>query len=109
MTTNENTLYTSGEMAGPSFRWGHTASIVTGTLSVLLTISLFSTELATNIISVVLQLIGATAVISYIVITISFLRLNLLKLILRYRGWAYHPRSPLTRMYLGNSPAFLLA
>lgn len=98
-----NAVYTSSNVAGPSFRWGNTATLVTATLSFLLLISLISRDVAAAIVQISLEVVGGLALLAYIIITVSYLRLNLLKFILRNRSWAYHPMSPFTRLYLGIS------
>jgi hypothetical protein len=85
------------------FRWGSTATVVTAALSSLLAISLFNAELANAIINRTFQVVGIAVVISYVVLTVSWIRLHLLKLLLKWRGWAYIPRSAIARFYLGNS------
>lgn len=99
--SDQPSLFLSSQEAGPHFRWGKTATTVTVLLSALSLLSLFAPDVASVIISIGLQLVGGISLIVYIVLNVSYLRLNLLKLLLRYRNWANHPRSGFTRMYLG--------
>jgi len=92
----------SSQAAGPSLRWGTTASIATGTLSFLLVLSLLAPTLASWITSLCIQLAGVAAIIAYIIMSIPHARFGLLKLLLKWKDWAYMPRSRWTRLYLGT-------
>lgn len=101
MSGEKPTIVLPKAEAGPSFRWGNTATAVTSTLSFLLLLALAAPDLTVSILSIALQLVGGLAVLAYVVLSVQFLRLSLLRILLRWSGWAYHPMSPWTRLYLG--------
>jgi hypothetical protein len=52
--------------------------------------------------------VGALVVVLYLLFAIPATRYNLLKALLKWRGWAYNPRSALSRIYLGERRFFVL-
>jgi carnitine O-palmitoyltransferase 1 len=101
MSGSEPKIIIPRSIAGPSFRWGNTATLVTATLSILLLLALAVPDATMTILSIGLQVIGAVAVLAYILLSVQFLRISLLKLLLKWSGWAYRPQSNFTRLYLG--------
>eukprot|EP01119_Soliformovum_irregulare_P002656 TRINITY_DN1290_c0_g1_i2.p1 TRINITY_DN1290_c0_g1~~TRINITY_DN1290_c0_g1_i2.p1 ORF type:complete len:712 (-),score=129.16 TRINITY_DN1290_c0_g1_i2:41-2176(-) len=92
----------SSAAAGPTLRWGTTASIATGTLSLLLVLSLLAPNVASRIVSLCIEFAGVAAIVVYIIMSIPHARYGLLKLLLKWKDWAYMPRSGWTRLYLGT-------
>jgi hypothetical protein len=85
----------------PRFRWGTTSTLVSACLVALVFLSLQFPETTQRVLIVLFAAIGAVAVLLYAVFAVPAARFNLLKLLLRWRGWAYDPASTLSRFYLG--------
>lgn len=85
----------------PRFRWGVTSSAVTALLVALLLLSFAFPDTVQRVLMVLFACIGALAVLLYAVFAVPAARYNLLKLLLTWRGWAYEPSSPVSRLFLG--------
>jgi hypothetical protein len=85
----------------PQFRWGTTSTGVTALLVSLLILSFVYPEATQRVLLGLFSFIGALAVVLYAVFAVPPARYSLLKALLKWRGWAYNPASPLSRFYLG--------
>lgn len=85
----------------PQFRWGTTSTGVTALLVSLLILSFVYPEATQRVLLGLFSFIGALAVVLYAVFAVPPARYSLLKALLKWRGWAYNPTSPLSRFYLG--------
>lgn len=101
--------FVSSVQAGPHMRWGKTATTVTVVLSSLVLLALAAPDVTTYILSRVMQIVGISAVVIYIILRVGFVRYRLLKLMLQWNRWAYMPRSSITRFYLGTPGLSILS
>lgn len=98
--SESGSLKTNLREAAELFRWGTAATAVTIVLASLLGLALIAPNLAREIISIFLLISGSLVAMATIIMVIPDIRYGLLKLLLRWRQWAYMPRSSITAVYL---------
>ncbi|KJE93555.1 hypothetical protein CAOG_04324 [Capsaspora owczarzaki ATCC 30864] len=76
-------------------------SIVIAVLVTLLALALYSPPVASLVIGLLFNIVGAVAIVLYTIKRVRWLRIRVLRLLLSHTGWAYNPSALTSQILLG--------